>query len=251
MSAHRLCAVIPVYNHGDTVGSVVDRVRAHGIPCILVDDGSAPACAARLDALAASGKATLVRRAHNGGKGRAVQDGLRHAASQGYTHALQIDADGQHALDDIPEMARASRAYPRRPGGRRAGLRRRRPAQPAVRALADAPMGVDQHAVHGHSGRDVRFSGLPAGADPRAAGTPRSGSSHGFRYRRAGVLYWRGVPMVWRPTRVVYPAGGVSHFQGLRDNVRISAMHARLFFGMLPRAPGLIARKFKTKRPEA
>jgi hypothetical protein len=61
------------------------------------------------------------------------------------------------------------------------------------------------------------------------------------------LLYWRGVPMVWRPTRVAYPEGGVSHFRGLRDNMRISAMHARLFFGMLPRAPGLLARKFKRR----
>ncbi len=49
--------------------------------------------------------------------------------------------------------------------------------------------------------------------------------------------------MAWRPTRVTYPAGGVSHFKGLRDNVLISRMHARLFFGMLGRAPALLWRR--------
>ncbi len=40
------------------------------------------------------------------------------------------------------------------------------------------------------------------------------------------------------PTRVTYPQSGVSHFDALKDNVRISLMHTRLFFGMLPRIPG-------------
>ncbi|TKF93657.1 glycosyltransferase family 2 protein, partial [Vibrio sp. F13] len=39
---------------------------------------------------------------------------------------------------------------------------------------------------------------------------------------------------------------GISHFDALWDNVKISWMHTRLFFGMLPRAPKLIARHFKS-----
>ena len=34
------CAVVPCYNHGAAVGGVVARLRAHGLPVILVDDGS-------------------------------------------------------------------------------------------------------------------------------------------------------------------------------------------------------------------
>ena len=56
-------------------------------------------------------------------------------------------------------------------------------------------------------------------------------------------LYWRGLRVVNLPTRVTYPADGVSHFDVLRDNLRISWMHTRLFFGMLPRAPMLLWRK--------
>jgi len=44
-------------------------------------------------------------------------------------------------------------------------------------------------------------------------------------------LVWEGLPMEGVRTRVVYPEGGVSHFRMLRDNVRISATHTRLFFG--------------------
>jgi len=61
-------------------------------------------------------------------------------------------------------------------------------------------------------------------------------------------LNWSGVRCVSLPTRVRYPADGVSHFRMLRDNALISKMHARCFFGMLLRAPRLIARRLKEMR---
>jgi len=56
-------------------------------------------------------------------------------------------------------------------------------------------------------------------------------------------LYWRGIAIVNRPTQVRYPADGVSHFRVWRDNLMISRMHAKLFFGMLLRMPLLLWRK--------
>ena len=50
-------------------------------------------------------------------------------------------------------------------------------------------------------------------------------------------LYWQGNTSYFIPTRVTYPQDGLSHFDALKDNVRISLMHTRLFFGMLPRMP--------------
>lgn len=58
-------------------------------------------------------------------------------------------------------------------------------------------------------------------------------------------LHWQEQPMVWLPTRVHYPADGVSHFRLWLDNALISAMHARLFCGMLLRAPKLLARRLQ------
>jgi glycosyltransferase involved in cell wall biosynthesis len=245
MTAHRLCAVIPVYNHGATVAAVLRRVAGYGIPCILVDDGSAPGCAAQLDTLAAAGAATLVRRAHNGGKGCAVQDGLKHAYVLGYTHALQVDADGQHALDDIPAFVQASQAHPRALVGG------------APTYGADAP----RSRIYGRWLTRVWVwintlsTAIPDAMcgfriyplEPTVALLQRRDPGHRMDFDIAVLvlLYWRGVPMVWRPTRVIYPAGGISHFQGLRDNARISAMHARLFAGMLLRSPCLLARKFR------
>ena len=60
-------------------------------------------------------------------------------------------------------------------------------------------------------------------------------------------LWWRGTPVLSRPTRVTYPQDGVSHFNMLRDNLRISWMHTRLFCGMLLRLPRLLRRRFSGK----
>ena len=108
-----VCAVIPVYDHGSAVGRVVSAIRANGLDCLLVDDGSGADCARTLDALAASDPAVQVLRLpENRGKGAAVQAGLLAAGSGGYGHALQIDADGQHALADIPRFLAESRSHP-------------------------------------------------------------------------------------------------------------------------------------------
>ena len=60
-------------------------------------------------------------------------------------------------------------------------------------------------------------------------------------------LVWAGVRVRNVPTKVTYPSDGVSHFDLWRDNLRISWMHTRLFFGMLPRVPRLLARRMATR----
>lgn len=55
-------------------------------------------------------------------------------------------------------------------------------------------------------------------------------------------LHWDGVRIIQMRTTVTYPRDGVSHFRGVRDNVLISWMHTRLFFGMVWRLPRLLLR---------
>ncbi len=243
MAPHKLCAVIPVYNHGGTVADVVAQLAAQGLPCVLVDDGSEPSCAAVLDALAAQPGTRLVRRAANGGKGAAVQDGLRAAAEWGYTHALQVDADGQHALRDASGFAQASRAMPH-----------------AV--ICGAPVygdDVPRSRLYGRwltriwvwintLSRDIPDAMCGFRVYPLAEVLPVIDGAHVGRRMDFDIailvrLHWRGVRMAWLPTRVAYPEGGISHFKGLQDNLLISRMHARLFFGMLARSPALLWRR--------
>jgi hypothetical protein len=51
-------------------------------------------------------------------------------------------------------------------------------------------------------------------------------------------LHWAGVPVRNVPTRVVYREGGLSHFDTVRDNARLTKVYTRAVGGMLRRLPG-------------
>jgi glycosyltransferase involved in cell wall biosynthesis len=243
------CILIPVYNHEHAVGAVVHAVLGHGMHCILVDDGSSAPCARVLDALAGElpGQVTLVRHALNQGKGAAVVSGIRQAALAGYTHVLQIDADGQHCVADIPRFLALARAHP---GAVIAGCPIYDESVPAVRLYA-------RYLTHvwvwintlSFAIRDSMCGFRIYPLAPVVALLDRCtlGMRMNFDTDILVRLYWDGVPVVNLPTRVGYPSDGVSHFRALRDNVLISRMHATLFCGMLLRLPTLLARKWRTR----
>jgi len=241
----RPVVVIPVYNHEEAIGAMVAGVRRHGIDCLLVDDGSKPSCAAVLDALAATDDGVhLERLPQNRGKGGAVMAGLRAASARlDATHAVQIDADGQHDAADIPAFLALAEANPQVivcgapvyddsvPKGRLYG-----------RYLTHVWVWINTLSF------DIRDSMCGFRVYPLARVLPlidteTMGLRMDFDPEIMVRAHWRGIPVVNRETRVTYPMDGVSHFDVVRDNVRISRMHARLFFGMLWRLPRLLWRK--------
>ncbi len=98
------CILIPCYNHSTTVAAVVRAAQAHG-PVLLLDDGST-------DPLPSLPEATIFRLEKNGGKGGALRAGFEHAVRLGYTHAITMDADGQHFAEDLPKFIAAAQAQP-------------------------------------------------------------------------------------------------------------------------------------------
>src|SRR5688500_3387831 len=100
MSGMRACVIIPTFDNPRTIAVVVASVREHLSDVIVIDDGSSEPTRRELEAIAARGEAQVLRREHNGGKGAAVKQGFALALAQGYTHAVQIDADGQHCSAD-------------------------------------------------------------------------------------------------------------------------------------------------------
>ena len=237
--------VIPVYEHGQAIGPLVARLRRHGVPCLLVDDGSGEACAATLRDLAAaeSGWLSLLRLEPNQGKGAAVMAGLREAGRRGHSHVLQLDADGQHDAADVPAFLAMARAEP-------GAVINGRPVYDA-----SVPRGrlYGRYATHvwvwiNTLSFDIAdsmcgFRVYPLAPALALVGRERIGTRMDFDTEIIVRLHWAGVPVRNRPTRVTYPEDGVSHFDLWRDNLRISAMHTRLFFGMLLRLPRLLARK--------
>src|SRR5690606_4268284 len=95
------------------IRATLAALAVHRLPCLLIDDGSDADTAAELDRLALeSERIELLRLQRNGGKGAAVAHGMALAAQRGYSHALQIDADGQHDSDDVPALLQLARAHP-------------------------------------------------------------------------------------------------------------------------------------------
>ncbi|MBL8278476.1 MAG: glycosyltransferase family 2 protein [Pelomonas sp.] len=239
----KLGAVIPVYNHGGPVGGVVAALRAHGLPVLLVDDASEAGCAAVLDDLARQPGVFLERLPVNQGKGGAVKAGLLRAAQLGWTHALQIDADGQHDTRDVPAFVAAAQAEPER---LICGHPIYDDSVPRARLYG-------RYATHiwvwintlSFEVRDSMcgFRIYPLAATLRCIAHQYVGRRMDFDTEIAVRLVWAGVRVTNLPTRVRYPEDGVSHFRVWHDNVLISAMHTRLFFGMLLRAPRLLWRK--------
>ncbi len=240
--------VIPVYNHEHAIGAVVEAVLAHAVPCILVDDGSSPACGAVLDALLAAKpqQLVLVRHARTQGKGGAVISGFARAALDGYTHVLQIDADGQHCTADIPHFLEQASGQP---DSAVVGYPVYDDSVPTLRLYA-------RYLTHiwvwintlSFAIRDSMcgFRVYPLKPVLQLLARERIGMRMNFDTDVLVRLCWAGVPIVNLPTRVSYPTDGVSHFKAFHDNVLITRMHTVLFFGMLRRLPLLLSRKWRT-----
>lgn len=241
-------ALVPVYNHAATVGAVVEALHGLSLPVILVDDGSNAECASVLNALATTPETSLVRLPHNGGKGGAVIAGLRAAHAQGYSHALQLDADGQHDAAALPAFLDAMCHTPQ---AVIVGFPRYDASVPTSRL-------VGRYATHiwvwiNTLSRRIRDSMCGLRIYPLAATLPvldsmPQQSRMEFDTEILVRLDWAGAPILNLPILVSYPPDGVSHFRLWRDNVRISWMHARLFFGMLRRLPGLLGRHLSEQR---
>ncbi len=228
MSEVRVCALIPTYDNPRTLRAVVERVREYVQDVVVVDDGSGPEGEAQAQALARDGLAQVTRRAVNGGKGAAVKTGFAFAHGLGYTHALQVDADGQHTLEDIPRFLATAQTRPEAlvlgapeydhtaPVGRLVGRK-----ITLFWTRVEVGRGVITDPMCG-------FRVYPLRA---AVVAPRTGDRMDFDIEIAVRMAWMGVPIVNLPTRVRYLAreeGGVSHFHMLGDNVRIAWMHTRL-----------------------
>ena len=229
------CVLIPTYDNPATIERVVRAVHAQWPHVLVVDDGSGADAAARIDRLASEGLIKLHRRALNGGKGAAVKDGLRAAREHGYTHALQVDADGQHALDDIPRFLDVARRDPERLV---LGQPRFDASIPAAR-LYGRRISVFWAAIETLGDRvGDPLCGYRVYPIEAAIAANARGDRMDFDPEIVVRMVWAGVPVAKLETAVRYvPAsdGGVSHFQGVRDNVRISLAHTRLVIELIVR----------------
>lgn len=245
MNGFQPWAVVPVYNHHARLGAVVAALREHGLPVLLVNDGSDDATRAVIDSLATAEGVHSLHLPTNGGKGAAVLAGIVHAGAEGGTHALQVDADGQHDLADVPRLLALAAEQP---GALVSGCPQYDDSVPPVRFygryLTHVMVWLETCSL---SLRDSMcgFRVYPVAPVLALSRRVRIGRRMDFDTDIMVRLYWAGTPGVFVPTRVRYPEDGVSHFRMVRDNLRMIWLHARLVAGMLPRLPRLVLRRRK------
>jgi polyprenyl-phospho-N-acetylgalactosaminyl synthase len=224
----RCCLLVPTYDNPITVRAVVEEGRRHLSDVIVIDDGSGPQGRRACEQIAADELAIVHHRPENGGKGAAVKTGFEVARGRGFTHVLQIDADGQHDLEAIPRfLAQAQRT----PDAFVVGYPEYDDSAPPVRRFARkfTRFWVDLEAGRGvilDSMIGFRVYPLEAVARTLAAGNRMD-----FDIEIAVRLAWSGIPILNEPVSVRYlePAeGGVSHFQLFWDNARFSWLHSKL-----------------------
>ena len=238
--------VIPVYNHPHYLADLVQYLEQFQFPIILVNDGSHAECTAILRKLDQQfDQVSLIEHVENKGKGQAVITGLRYAAHIGMTHALQLDADGQHHWDDVAKFFQLSQQQPEAMVI----------GQPIFDASVPKKRLYGRYITHfwvwlNSLSFDIKDSMCGFRIYPldttiavlnKAKFQPRMGFDSEILVR----LKWEDVPFINIPTPVIYPEHGISHFDAWRDNIGISKAHATLFIEMLKRLPQLLLRKFK------
>jgi glycosyltransferase involved in cell wall biosynthesis len=247
----KACVLIPSYNSGPLLRRTLAGALDAWDDVFVVIDGSTDGSDANLEDLAIGRNVRLRvhRLPENGGKGAAIRRGIALAGAEGFTHALAMDADGQHPSDHIVRFMEAGKAHPE--------------------AL------VLGEPVFDSSAPSLRVKGRKISnwwANLETCGWGIHDSLFGMRLypiaplemvfsetmfaRRfdfdpevAVRLCWKGLPVINLPTPVKYLSaeeGGISQFRYLRDNTLLTGMHIRLFTGFLLRLPVLL---FRPKNP--
>ncbi|PKU24594.1 glycosyltransferase family 2 protein [Telmatospirillum siberiense] len=240
----KICAVVPSHNHWTALAGVIGGLRSAGLPVFIVDDGSAEPARSAIARLHAPEDGVRVHRlAVNRGKGVAVVEAFRLAWEAGFTHALQIDADGQHDLDAVPGLLALAGRHPQAlvtglprydasiPPGRRIG-----------RWVTHVWVWVETLSLR-ISDSMCGFRVYPLAAVHALLGRHKVGRRMDFDTEIMVRLFWEGTPVLGLPVRVTYPPGNISNFDLLRDNWRISVMHSRLVLTMLIRLPSILAHR--------
>lgn len=244
---YRPCIVIPFYRHEGAIAGTVRRLARFGLECWIIDDGSGDASRAVLQDLARREAPWLHLHAYaqNRGKGEAVMTGCALARAAGFTHAIQIDADGQHDADDLPLLLATSRAHPL---ALVTGVPVFDRSVPAVRFygryLTHVCVWVQTLSLEIRDSM-CGFRVYPLDTTLDVWNEGRVGRRMDFDTGIMVHMSWRGVPVLSVPTHVTYPADGVSHFRMARDNARLVWMHARLLAGMCLRLPQLLGRHLR------
>ncbi|MBU4177535.1 MAG: glycosyltransferase family 2 protein [Desulfurivibrionaceae bacterium] len=223
----KAAVIIPVYNHGQRIGAVIDQALKLGLPLLVIDDGSTDRTAEIIRDIPGI---SVIRHPVNLGKGAALSTGFAAAVEQGCAWAITIDGDGQHLPEDATSLLRAAG------GNRRVIVVGRRQGMVGKNVPWTSRFG------RGFSNFWVWAAGGPFISDsqsgfrlyplPEALHLGVKATRYQFEVEVLVRARQRGIETVEAPVRVVYQAKGerVSHFRPWLDFKRNSATFSRLIW---------------------
>ena len=239
--------VIPVYRHGSTLEAVVKSLLSYNFPIIVVDDGNDEDNRNFIAGVADKySLVTVVTRKKNGGKGKAMIDGVRKANEMGLTHILQLDSDGQHDAGKAALFLELSQKNP----------------DAIICGCPEYDENAPRHRVKGRKFANgwIHFVTLSHDIKDAMIGfriypvipfmkmlkrTLYIDGRMGFDIEVLVRQFWQGVPVISEPVKVFYPADGISNYRNFKDTARISCTYARLCIGLVFRLPVLLIRKIR------
>lgn len=244
MITYRPCLFIPCYNHAKFMPQILAKLAEFKLPIFVLDDCSDQQNQQQLRQLQQQYAFTLYTHPQNLGKGAAIKTALYWAEFQGYTHILQVDADGQHHLADIPLLLKKSQQLP-------------------DTLISGKPIYDESVPALRYYGRylthfwvwletlsfDIQdslcgFRVYPVQPTLAIIQQVYTGNRMQFDIEIIVQYYWRmQKKVVFVPTKVIYPEEGISHFDHFWDNIRLTQMHCRLFPQFLCQIPSLLRKK--------
>lgn len=239
------CLIIPAYNHYRKIPDILTCAAALNLPSLVIDDGNTPEVSEQLKlAVAKFPTAELAIHPENRGKGAAVQTGFHWAIAKKYSHIVQIDADGQHDLNDIPKFLETAKSHPTK----------LILGQPVYDATIPKARYIGRYLTHfwvvietlSRSVGDTLcgFRVYPTPAVDTLLKKNKLKNRMDFDCEVAVRLYWQNVDIKHVNTKVIYGGEESSNFRMLKDNVLISVNHTTLVVQMIfLKWPRLIFRK--------
>ncbi|MGJ8672634.1 MAG: glycosyltransferase family 2 protein [Rubritalea sp.] len=248
----KACILIPSYNTGAILEKTVREACLVWQEIFLVIDGSTDGSDTNAEQWSESQGLRVIRLPENQGKGSAVLVGIQAALEQGFTHALTMDADGQHPSSHIKKFIDTANSYPE------------------ALILGD-PVFDDSAPLVRLRGRkisnwwanlDTLWWGIndslfgmrlyPLAPLHKVFNSTFGARRFDFDPEVAVRLCWLGIPVINIKTPVRYltaEEGGVSQFKYLRDNILLTWMYLRLLFGFILRSPLLLYRTLTKGNP--
>ncbi len=109
----RVLVIVPTYNERENIERIVARLRA-AVPSadvLIVDDGSPDGTGELADGLASADRQVQVmHRPEKQGLGAAYVAGFRWGMARGYDVLVEMDADGSHQPEQLPDLLAAAAA---------------------------------------------------------------------------------------------------------------------------------------------